>query len=90
MDASTKRLLKDTIAPVLAFYKRLFELAPETRRQMGYSVQVDHYANAGSALIWMFQQGLGKRFTPAMEEAWFVTYAFMSGEMERGQFENAI
>lgn len=137
LDPSTKRLLKDTIALlppdpkplVLAFYERLFELAPGTRtmfpdnlekqaqkltemlvwivehlekpdelvtalRQMGarhagYGVQVDHYPDVGSALIWMFQQSLGKRFTREMEEAWFVTYAFMSGEMERGQFENA-
>jgi len=134
LDASTKRLIKETIALlppdpkplVLAFYDRLFEMAPDTRqmfpgnlegqaqkltemlvwivdhseqpdelvaqlRQMGgrhagYGVKVDHYADVGSALIWMFRKGLGKNFTSEMEQAWFATYAFMSGEMERGQF----
>ncbi len=137
LDPRTKRLLKETVALlppdpkplVLAFYDRLFELAPETRpmfpdnlerqaqkltemlvwivehldkpdellaelhqlgaRHAGYGVQVDHYGNVGSALIWMFRQGLGDRFTNQMEEAWFGTYAFMSGEMERGQFSAA-
>lgn len=136
LDASTKRLIKETIGLlppdpkplVLAFYERLFELAPETRtmfpdnlekqaqkltemlvwivehlekpdelltalhqmgvRHAGYGVHVDHYANVGSALIWMFRKGLGRRFTREMEEAWVLTYAFLSREMERGQFAN--
>ena len=49
-----------------------------------YGVVIDYYAPVGSALIWMFQQTLGDRFTPAMEDAWLEAYAFFSTEMERG------
>jgi nitric oxide dioxygenase len=135
MDSITIRYLRESVAllpmedlaPADAFYKRLFEIAPEVRRMfegdMGlqakkfsdmlawviahleqpdqlskelhalgarhrdYGVQIDHYAPLGSALIWMFQQTLGDRFTPEMEEAWLEGYAFISSEMERGSRE---
>lgn len=53
-------------------------------RHEAYGVTPDHYAPVGSALIWMFQETLGDRFTPEMEEAWMEAYAFLATEMERG------
>lgn len=135
MDSTTIGRLRESVSllpiedlgPVHEFYRRLFELAPDTRtmftrqidlqarkfadmlawvighlekpdelcremRELGarhsrYGVRVDHYAPVGSALIWMFQQALGDRFTPEMEEAWLEAYAFISLEAERGPRE---
>ena len=53
-------------------------------RHVDYGVGVDHYAPVGSALVWMFRETLGDRFTAAMEDAWIDTYAAISSEMERG------
>jgi hemoglobin-like flavoprotein len=53
-------------------------------RHAGYGVVVDHYAPVGSALIWMFKETLGERFTPEMEDAWLDAYAVISSDMERG------
>ncbi len=56
-------------------------------RHEAYGVTPDHYAPVGSALIWMFQETLGDRFTEEMEDAWLEAYAFLVGEMERGARE---
>lgn len=56
-------------------------------RHSSYGVKIDHYAAVGSALIWMFNDALGDRFTPEMEEAWLEVYAFLSFEAERGSRE---
>ena len=65
------------------------ELMPALRalgaRHSAYGVKIDHYAPVGSALIWMFQQTLGDRFTAGMEEAWIAAFTLISTEMERGQ-----
>ena len=78
----------EMIAWVIAHLEQPHELAAELRklgaRHGGYGVEINHYAPVGSALIWMFQQTLGDRFTPEMEEAWLEAYAFISFEMERG------
>ena len=126
---SVSLLRMQDLAPVREFYRRLFELAPDSRplftleiglqakkfsdmlawvmthlddpeelaremrrlgaRHSAYGVKFDDYAAVGSALIWMFQQTLGERFTAEMEEAWLETYAFMSLEAERGAREAA-
>ena len=73
---------------VIAHLEKPDELATELRklgaRHAGYGVEINQYAPVGSALIWMFQQTLGDRFTPEMEEAWLEAYAFITSEMERG------
>ena len=53
-------------------------------RHEAYGVTPDHYAPVGSALVWMFQETLGDRFTEDMEDAWLEAYAFLATEMERG------
>jgi hemoglobin-like flavoprotein len=81
----------DMFAWVIANLERPDELGREMRalgaRHSGYGVKTDQYAPLGSALIWMFQQTLGDRFTPEMEEAWLEVYAFLSLEAERGSRE---
>jgi hemoglobin-like flavoprotein len=132
MDSITVSLLRASVSllpvkdlgPAFEFYRRLFELAPDTRplfapdigaqakkfsdmlawvvdhledrdelcqelRKLGarhrdYGVKLDQYAPVGSALIWMFQQTLGERFTAEMEDAWLEAYAYISLEAERG------
>jgi hemoglobin-like flavoprotein len=90
MDLQLKKFA-DTLAWVIAHLERPQELWQEMRllgaRHSGYGVKVDQYAPVGSALIWMFHQILGDRFTPEMEEAWLEFYAFASLEMERGSRE---
>ena len=83
----------DMLAWVIAHLENPDELSREMRelgaRHKGYGVKVDQYASVGSALMWMFQQVLGDRFTPDMEEAWLEAYAFISLEAERGSREAA-
>jgi hemoglobin-like flavoprotein len=81
----------DMFAWVIANLEHPDELSRELRalgaRHRGYGVENDQYAPLGSALIWMFQQTLGDRFTQEMEEAWLEFYAFMTLEAERGSRE---
>jgi hemoglobin-like flavoprotein len=90
MDLQVKKFA-DTLAWVTAHLERPQQLWQEMRalgaRHSGYGVRVDQYAPVGSALIWMFHQVLGDRFTPEMEEAWMEFYALASLEMERGSRE---
>jgi hemoglobin-like flavoprotein len=85
------RKFSDMFAWVIANLEHPGELRREMRalgaRHRGYGVKIDDYAALGSALIWMFQQTLGDRFTPEMEEAWLEAYAFLSLEAERGSPE---
>jgi hemoglobin-like flavoprotein len=90
MDLQAKKF-SDMLAWVIAHLEQPHELCQELRalgaRHTGYGVKIDQYAPVGSALMWMFQQTLGDRFTPEMEEAWLEFYAFASFEMERGSRE---
>jgi hemoglobin-like flavoprotein len=87
------RKLSEMLSWVIAHLEQPHELTTELRklgaRHGGYGVEINQYAPVGSALIWMFQQTLGDRFTPEMEEAWLEAYAFISCEMERGFREEA-
>ena len=80
--------LSEMLSWVVAHLEQPDELVTELRqlgaRHGGYGVEINQYAPVGSALIWMFRQTLGDRFTPEMEEAWLEAYAFISFEMERG------
>jgi nitric oxide dioxygenase len=83
----------DMLAWVIAHLEHPDELSTELRalgaRHRDYGVEIDQYAPLGSALMWMFQQTLGNRFTSEMEEAWLEAYALISFEMERGSREAA-
>jgi hemoglobin-like flavoprotein len=81
----------DMLAWVIAQLENPDELSREMRalgaRHRTYGVTLDQYAPVGSALIWMFQQTLGDRFTPEMEEAWLDAYAFLTLQAEHGARE---
>jgi hemoglobin-like flavoprotein len=83
----------DMLAWVIEHLESPQELGEQMRalgaRHGEYGVKIDQYAPVGSALIWMFQQTLGDRFTLEMEEAWMEFYAFLSFEMERGSRETS-
>lgn len=50
-------------------------------RHLAYGVEAAHYAAAGEALLAMFHERLGDRFTPATEAAWRQLYAVLSDIM---------
>lgn len=52
------------------------------RRHAGYGVTDAHYATVGSALIWTLAQGLGKDFTPELQDAWTEAYTVLSMTMK--------
>lgn len=85
--------LSDMLGWTIAHLENPDELCKELRalgaRHREYGVEIDQYAPVGSALIWMFQQALGDRFTLEMEEAWLEAYALISSEMERGAREES-
>lgn len=85
--------LSDMLGWTIAHLENPDELCKELRalgaRHRDYGVEIDQYAPLGSALIWMFQQTLGDRFTLEMEDAWLEAYAFISSEMERGSREES-
>jgi hemoglobin-like flavoprotein len=65
----------DRLVPAL---KRLGE------RHVTYSIQDDHYAKFGSALIGTLEEGLGDGFTPELRGAWTEAFLLISALMRRG------
>ena len=51
------------------------------QRHVGYGVKDEDYNTVAAALLWTLGQGLGDAFTPAVEEAWTVTYTTLAGVM---------
>ena len=51
-------------------------------RHAGYGVKLADYDALVEALLWTFEQVLGKDFTPAAREAWTVCYNELAGEMK--------
>ena len=51
------------------------------RQHVGYGVKKEHYRTVGAALIETLAEGLGDRFTPAVEQAWIAAYEVMAGIM---------
>ena len=54
------------------------------RRHVSYGVRDEHYATVTMALLQMFDETLGKEFTPAAREAWTKALGFVSAVMQRG------
>jgi hemoglobin-like flavoprotein len=51
-------------------------------RHVKYGVKLADYDAMREALLWTFEQALGKDFTPAVKEAWTVCYDELAGEMK--------
>jgi len=58
------------------------------RRHARYGVTDKHYDYVGAALLWTLEQGLGRAWTPEVEQAWAEVYGLLSAVM-RGAAEHA-
>ena len=54
------------------------------RRHAKYGVKDKDYATVGTALLWTLGQGLGKEFTPEVEQAWTAVYGALAKTMQEG------
>jgi hemoglobin-like flavoprotein len=84
--AEQKAKLMTTLAFAVASLKQPERLLPAVRqlgrRHVGYGVQSRHYQTVGEALLWTLGQGLGDKFTPAVEEAWTAAYTLLAATMQ--------
>ena len=51
-------------------------------RHVAYGVKDKDYDTVGAALLWTLDAGLGDAFTPAVKEAWTVTYGVLADTMK--------
>ena len=52
------------------------------RRHVAYGVTEAHYETVGAALLWSLEKGLGRGFTPEVEDAWVAVYRLLSTTMK--------
>lgn len=52
------------------------------KRHVDYGVKEKDYNTVGTALLWTLNQGLDKKFTPDVEEAWTVVYTLLADTMK--------
>jgi len=87
------RKLMTVLQLAVAGLSRLEELGPIVqalgRRHHGYGVRDTHYATVGAALLWTLQEGLGERFTPAVQAAWTSAYSLLADTMRAAAEEEA-
>ena len=57
------------------------EVKKLARRHTQYGVKDAHYTAVGSALLWTLEQGLGKAWNEALEQAWTEVYTTLAGAM---------
>jgi hemoglobin-like flavoprotein len=88
------RKLMTMIGTAVASLDRLDQIVPAVRqlgaRHGGYGVREEHYATVGAALLWTLEKGLGAQFTPAVREAWTMTYTLLANTMLDAQREAAL
>ena len=82
------RMLMSMLSAAVNGLTNLESVIPVVRqlgaRHVKYGVRDEHYATVGSALLWTLGQGLGDKFTPAVEEAWTAAYGLVSTQMQLG------
>ena len=80
------RKLMQVIATAVGALDRLDTIVPTVqdlgRRHVTYGVSDAHYDKVAEALLWTLGQGLGDGFTPAVKEAWTVTYGILADTMK--------
>lgn len=80
----SKKLI-DMINTIIGRLDRLHEVTEDIRRlairHVDYGVKPAHYKAVGIALLWTLQQGLGKDWDKATEEAWASCYKMLSDTM---------
>jgi hemoglobin-like flavoprotein len=85
------RKLMESLAYTVASLEEPQKLIPALeamgRRHVSYGVRDEHYATVMTALLQMFEETLGKNFTPEAREAWQNALEFVSSTMQRGAAE---
>jgi hemoglobin-like flavoprotein len=80
------RKLMQVIATAVGALDRLGDIVPTVqdlgRRHVAYGVTDAHYDAVAEALLWTLGKGLGDAFTPAVEEAWTITYTVLADTMK--------
>ena len=80
------RKLMQVIATAVGALDRLDTIVPTVqdlgRRHVKYGVSDAHYDKVAEALLWTLGQGLGDGFTPAVREAWTMTYTVLADTMK--------
>lgn len=83
-----KRKLMQTIGVAVKHLHRVEDVIPVVRdlgrRHACYGVQDRHYVTVAEALVWALGQGLGRRFTPEVENAWTATCNLLTEAMTEG------
>jgi nitric oxide dioxygenase len=79
------------LALAVTSLNRLDTILPAVRelgvKHISYGVHDAHYDTVGAALLWTLEKGLGTDFTPAVREAWTLTYTTLAGAMRDGARE---
>lgn len=79
------RKLMTMLTIVVRGLTRLDTLVPAVealgQRHVAYGVTDKHYATVGAALLWTLHQGLGREWTPVVEEAWTTAYSLLTDVM---------
>ena len=87
MPAQRRKLL-DAITFAVKSLKDLPTLVPVLHelgaRHAGYGVTDAHYDAVGAALLSTLAAGLGKEWTPPVEEAWTAVYGQLAAAMKEG------
>jgi len=85
MPEQRKKLMQMITAAVKGL-DRLDQLVPVVqdlgRRHVRYGVEDRHYDTVGAALLWTLEAGLGKAFTPEVQEAWAAVYGLLANTMK--------
>ena len=68
-----------TVVNSLRDFEAIVSIARDlAKRHVAYGVAPEHDALAGSALLWILEQGLGDEFTPTPRAAWEAAYSGLS------------
>ena len=57
------------------------DIAAMAQRHVAYGVKPAQYQKVGEALLWTLEQGLGKDYTPEVQEAWTKCYTTLADAM---------
>ena len=83
--AEQRRKLMQMLTAAVKGLQRLDRLVPVVedlgRRHAGYGVTDQHYDTVGAALLWTLEKGLGRAFTPEVQEAWATVYGLLANTM---------
>jgi len=82
--AQSKKLI-DMLNTIVGRLDRVNEVTEDIKklaiRHVDYGVRPSHYKAVGTALLWTLQQGLGKDWNKATEDAWQSCYQMLSDIM---------